>query len=109
MKINPLDVIIKDGFKKGDRLSLVLFDGCEYYDGYTPAPTTNMQGYDPSEDMTEEPGRKTTGYVVEFSDHEGEDKRVVLTNVEKKDSRQDWAVVWYVDSRCIHSFSGDRE
>ncbi len=88
----------------GSRLELTLFEGAEYYDGSTPAPTVNMQGYDPTDKMTKNPGMKVTGYVVRYDTHP-ESGRVVMTPTS---GEKPWPNLgtWYVDEKCIHSFNG---
>lgn len=58
------------GVDLGKLVEVTLFQGAEFYDDYTPAPTVNPMGYDPSEEMSPEPGFKFSGYVHEMkNDH----------------------------------------
>jgi hypothetical protein len=55
-----------DGFKEGSRIEIILKKGAEYYNGYTPAPTVNPEGFDPAEEMVNEPGARYSGYIAQF-------------------------------------------
>lgn len=99
---------IKKSFDKGSRLELTLFEGTEYYGGWTDAPTVNPIGYDPCESMTDKPGLKVVGYITEFrySEH-FQRTRIFLSPVwNPAENRKSYEFSsLYVDEACIHSFS----
>ncbi|MBN2051917.1 hypothetical protein JW756_00260 [Candidatus Woesearchaeota archaeon] len=102
-----IDDLKKSGVDKGNKLEITLFEGAEFYDGATPAPTTNMQGYDPSNNMQSAPGMKITGYVMELKRSDlkeyglGTIERVIMQNTDRSCFSTH---IWYVDTMCIHSF-----
>jgi|GEM_PF-6278704 len=64
--VSKLDEMRDDGFERGSRVEITVKKGAEYYDGYTPAPTTNPQGFDPAEGMVDAPDTKFTGYITGY-------------------------------------------
>ena len=57
----------------GSKVEITLREGAQWYDGSTPAPTVNPQGYcAPEEDegkMTDDPGMLCIGYVGQFENN----------------------------------------
>jgi hypothetical protein len=105
-----LEELKESGVKEGSRLEITLFEGAEYYDGSTPAPTTNMQGFDPCEEMKKTPGRKVSGYVRELKtidlteDGMGVIEEIIMHSLSEPVEHPHRMSTWYVDAKCIHSY-----
>ena len=103
---------ILDQIKKecdiGSRLELTLFEGAEYKNGWTPAPTVDPIGYAPSESMTDQPGLKVVGFVSEFmySKYLKRTKIFLVPTWNLTIGSPEYELrEFYIDEACIHSFS----
>jgi len=88
----------------GKLVEITLYKNAEFYDGYTPAPTTNPMGYDFGENMTAEPGSRHVGYV-----HKINDQRITLAmginqNNETLSASFGENHFLYFDEKAIHSY-----
>lgn len=94
----------------GTRVEIIIKEGAEWYNGWTPAPTVNPTGYcvpDDASQLTDKPGLCGVGYVGEFKDD-----RVTLAPTwgrgDWRDKCRDGPVYragsYFVEADVIHSF-----
>ena len=102
-----LDRMQAEGFGEGSRVEIILKKGAEYYNGYTPAPTVNPQGFDPTEEMVNEPGAKFSGYITRFRTDD-DIRRVTIAFGWDSDQRDDWKPqlkTLYFEEETIFSYN----
>ena len=96
----------QQGVEIGSRLEITLFEGADYYNGYTEAPTTNPEGFDPIKTMTENPGSKYLGFVHEFN---YKYNRITLSMGRGRENSVvpafDGNRFYYFDEKVIHSYA----
>ncbi len=65
------DKLRQAGINPGTRIEVVIFEGAEFDDGWTPAPTFDTQGYGPAEGMTSKEGLRFSAYLWKLTEYEG--------------------------------------
>jgi hypothetical protein len=106
-----LQDLLNAGFNTGSRIEITLMQGAEYFNGYTPAPTVDMQGWDAGDNMQDAPGRKIIGYIKEVKSKSSRtetdntiEKVVMYPTDSNMDDGSHHFSAWYVNVSCIHSY-----
>ncbi len=102
-----IDIMESKGLVPGAKLEITLLKDAAYYDGSTPAPTHNMEGYekfDPAyhDDNDLRSNAKVVGFVYSINKENG---RIVLTSSisnESKNTRD--RKVFYVQNDAIFDY-----